>query len=275
MLKFLPVHCRLAHFAAPLGWPHCSMSASFRLLASTGLHRGDREYQQDQVLLLTHARVHGCVLGVIADGMGGRSGGRKASDQVMLTCSQLFERYDPASDDAKLLLQTMVHEAHTVIRLTALSAEQEPHSTMAAFIIQPNGACDWVHSGDSRIYHFHEGRLLHRTRDHSYVQALVDRGELTESQAHSHPQSNILVGCLGAASEPPATPHHIAQLHPGSTLLACSDGVWHYFNAEELATLLQALPPRDAAESLIRQARARAGGAGDNLSLAIVRIEAL
>ena len=251
------------------------MPPSFRLLASTGLHRGDREYQQDQVLLLTHARVHGCVLGVVADGMGGRSGGRKASDQVMLTCSQLFELYDPASDDAMQLLQTMVHEAHTVIRLTALSAEQEPHSTMAAFIIQPSGACHWVHSGDSRIYHFHDDHLLHRTRDHSYVQTLVDRGELTEVQAHSHPQSNILVGCLGAASVPPATPHHIAQLQPGHTLLACSDGVWHYFNADELALVLQALPPRAAAESLIRQARARAGGGGDNLSLAIVKIEAL
>ncbi|MBS7777969.1 protein phosphatase 2C domain-containing protein [Acidovorax sp. CCYZU-2555] len=251
------------------------MPPSFRLIASTGLHRGDREYQQDQVQLLKHARVHGCVLGVVADGMGGRSGGRKASDQVMLTCSQLFERYDPASDDAMELLRNMVHEAHTVIRLTALSAEQEPHSTMAAFIIQPSGACHWVHSGDSRIYHFHEDRLLHRTRDHSYVQALVDRGQLTERQAQSHPQSNILVGCLGAASAPPATPHHIAELQPGHTLLACSDGVWHYFDAEELATLLQALPPREAAELLIRQARLRAGGTGDNLSLAIVKIEAL
>ncbi len=251
------------------------MPPSFRLIASTGLHRGDREYQQDQVQLLKHARVHGCVLGVVADGMGGRSGGRKASDQVMLTCSQLFERYDPASDDAMELLKNMVHEAHTVIRLTALSAEQEPHSTMAAFIIQPSGACHWVHSGDSRIYHFHEDRLLHRTRDHSYVQALVDRGQLTERQAQSHPQSNILVGCLGAASAPPATPHHIAELQPGHTLLACSDGVWHYFDAEELATLLHALPPREAAELLIRQARLRAGGTGDNLSLAIVKIEAL
>lgn len=251
------------------------MPPSFRLIASTGLHRGDREYQQDQVQLLKHARVHGCVLGVVADGMGGRSGGRKASDQVMLTCSQLFERYDPASDDAMELLKNMVHEAHTVIRLTALSAEQEPHSTMAAFIIQPSGACHWVHSGDSRIYHFHEDRLLHRTRDHSYVQALVDRGQLTERQAQGHPQSNILVGCLGAASAPPATPHHIAELQPGHTLLACSDGVWHYFDAEELATLLHALPPREAAELLIRQARLRAGGTGDNLSLAIVKIEAL
>ncbi len=251
------------------------MHLPFRLLASTGIHRGDRAYQQDQVLLIQHARVHGCVLGVVADGMGGRSGGRKASDQVMLTCSQLFERYDPASDPAPQLLQNMVHEAHTVIRLTAISAEQEPHSTMAAFIVQPSGACDWVHSGDSRIYHFHDGKLQHRTRDHSYVQALVDRGELTEAQALDHPHANILVGCLGANSAPPATPHHVARLAPGSTLLACSDGLWHYFNHDELGMLLAALSPRDAAESLVRQARMRAAGRGDNLSLAILKIEAL
>lgn len=250
------------------------MPASFRLLAATGLHRGDRPYQQDQVLLIAHARIHGCVLGVIADGMGGLSGGRKASDQVMLTCHQLFERYDAAYDDPAVLLQTMVHEAHTVIRLTAIAAEQEPHSTLAAFIVQPSGECHWVHSGDSRIYHFQDAQLLHRTRDHSYVQALVNRGELTEAQAHNHPQSNVLVGCLGSSSAPPATAHHIAKLAPGSTLLACSDGLWHYFDADELAQLLQALPPREAAECLVQQARLRARGAGDNLSLAIIKIQA-
>ena len=70
----------------------CSMTKAFRLIASTGIHKGDREYQQDQVALISHERHNGCVLGVVADGMGGRSGGRKASDQVMMTARQLFER---------------------------------------------------------------------------------------------------------------------------------------------------------------------------------------
>lgn len=71
------------------------MTKAFRLIASTGIHKGDREYQQDQVSLISHSRHNGCVLGVVADGMGGRSGGRKASDQVMMTARQLFERYSP------------------------------------------------------------------------------------------------------------------------------------------------------------------------------------
>jgi len=251
------------------------MSKPFRLIASTGIHKGDREYQQDQVALLSHPRFNGCVLGVVADGMGGRSGGRKASDQVMMTARQLFDRYSPDSDDAAALLKNLVEEAHIVIRLTAISAEQEPHSTLAAFLINPRGDCHWVHAGDSRIYHFQGGRLVHRTLDHSYVQALVDRGEITEAEANVHPHSNILVGCLGAESDPPMAPHLINQLQPGDVIMACSDGVWHYFSPNELASVIEALSPREATEFLIDKARARARGGGDNLSLVIVKIEPL
>ena len=250
------------------------MSKSFRLTASTGIHKGDREYQQDQVALISHQRFNGCVLSVLADGMGGRSGGRKASDQVMMTARQLFERYSPDYDEAATLLAHVVQEAHIVIRLTAITSEEEPHSTIAAFLINPLGDCHWVHVGDSRIYHFHGGQMVHRTSDHSYVQALVDRGELTESEANTHPHSNILVGCLGTESEPPLGTHLIAQVQPGDVLMACSDGVWHYFSPEELAAVVEALTPREATEFLIEKARDRAHGGGDNLSIVIVKIEA-
>lgn len=251
------------------------MSKPYRLLAATGIHKGDRDYQQDQVAVLSHPRFNGCVLAVVADGMGGRSGGRKASDQVMMTARQLFERYSPNTDDATSMLKHLVEEAHIVIRLTAISSEQEPHSTVAAFLINPRGDCHWAHAGDSRIYHFHNGRLVHRTLDHSYVQALVDRGELTEAEAHNHPHSNILIGCLGAENDPPSSHHLIPQLQPGDTLLVCSDGVWHYFSPHELASVIEDLTPREASEFLIDKARQRARGGGDNLSLAVVKIEAL
>ena len=72
-----------------------STSPGYRLSAATGIHRGDRAYQQDQVEILPHHRVPGCALAVLADGMGGKSGGRKAADQVILTARQLFDRYVP------------------------------------------------------------------------------------------------------------------------------------------------------------------------------------
>ena len=107
------------------------------------------------------------------------------------------------------------------------------------------------------------------------MQALVDRGEITEAEANVHPHSNILVGCLGAESDPPATTHLIPQLQPGDVILACSDGVWHYFSPNELASVIEGLSPREATEFLIDKARSRARGGGDNLSLAIVKIEPL
>ena len=251
------------------------MSTGYRLTASTGIHKGDRDYQQDQITLLKHPRANGCILAIVADGMGGRSGGRKASDQVMMTARQLFERYDPQTDDATSTLQQMVQEAHLVIKLTAISAEEEPHSTLAAFLINPGGDCHWIHTGDSRIYHFQGNKLVHRSKDHSYVQALVDKGEITEQEALSHPQSNILIGCLGTEADPPTATHLITRLRPGDVLMACSDGLWHYFTPGELGAVLSSLSPREATEFLIEKARARARGAGDNLSLVVVKLEPL
>jgi PPM family protein phosphatase len=251
------------------------MTTGFRISASTGIHKGDREYQQDQVCVLTHARVNGCVLAVVADGMGGRSGGRKASDQVMLTSRQLFEQFSPELDDPHAFLKQIIDDAHMVIRLTAISAEQEPHSTVAAFLINPEGDSHWIHLGDSRIYHFRKDQLVKRTLDHSYVQTLVSAGELTEEQANVHPQSNILMHCLGTEEEPPAELYSSPYLQEGDCLMACSDGLWHYFTPQELGTVLDALTPREATEFLIGKARERARGSGDNLSIAVIKLDAL
>jgi len=250
-------------------------SLPYRLSAATALHRGDRAYQQDQVEIMAHNRIQGCVLAVLADGMGGKSGGRKASDQVLLTARQLFERFVPAKDDPAAALRQLVNEAHLMIKLTAITAEEEPHSTIAAFLLQPTLVCDYVHAGDSRVYHFRGTEMVSRTMDHSYVQRLIDEGKLTEEQANTHPQGNLLTGCLGTQAEPPTTLGHIDRVQPGDTMMCCSDGLWHYFTPRELGATVQALPPREAIEMLVGKARQRARGGGDNLSLAVVRIESI
>jgi serine/threonine protein phosphatase PrpC len=250
-------------------------TTGFRLSAATGIHRGDRAYQQDQVQILPHDRVSGCVLGVLADGMGGKSGGRKAADQVILTARQLFERYAPSREPAADLLRQLVLEAHLMIKLTAITSEEEPHSTVAAFLISPSRECHSVHAGDSRVYHFRGAEMMSRTVDHSYVQRLVSEGQITEEEANTHPQSNLLTGCLGTQQDPPVSIGHVERLEIGDSILACSDGLWHYFTPREIGAIVQALPPREAGEMLVSKARQRARGGGDNLSLALVRVEAL
>ena len=131
----------------------------------------------------------------------------------MLTSRQLFERYDPDTDDAAALLRQIVEESHLVIKLTAVSAEQEPHSTIAAFLINPGGDSHWVHAGDSRIYHFSSGRLSKRTLDHSYVQALIERGEITEEEAQT--ESDQAAEGMG---QPPADEEKPAEEDPAKAL---------------------------------------------------------
>ena len=247
----------------------------FRITASTGLHKGDRAYQQDQVEIIPHRRVAGCALGIVADGMGGKSGGRTAADQVIMTAKQVFERFSPSEDDAESMLRQLIVESHLMIKLTAITADEEPHSTLAAFLVLPDRSGYTVHAGDSRVYHFRGPELVRRTIDHSYVQRLIDEGKITEAQANTHPQSNLLTGCLGTQQDPPVSLQYIDQLQVGDTLLACSDGLWHYLSNKEIGAIVNALGPREAGEMLISKARQRARGAGDNLSLALVRFEPL
>ena len=247
----------------------------FRITASTGLHKGDRAYQQDQVEIVPHKRIPGCALGIVADGMGGKSGGRTAADQVIMTAKQVFDRFSPNDDDAESMLRQMVVESHLMIKLTAITADEEPHSTLAAFLVLPDRSGYTVHAGDSRVYHYRGPELVRRTIDHSYVQRLIDEGKITEAQANTHPQSNLLTGCLGTQQDPPVSLQRIDHLQVGDTLLACSDGLWHYLSNKEIGAIVNALGPREAGEMLISKARQRARGTGDNLSLALIRFEPL
>ena len=247
----------------------------YRITAATGLHKGDRAYQQDQVVILAHPQAPGCALALVADGMGGKSGGRTAADQVVMTAKQVFDRFAARGDDPTLMLQQLVVESHLMIKLTAITADEEPHSTVAAFLLMPDRSAYTVHAGDSRVYHFRGADLVRRTIDHSYVQRLIDEGKLTEAQANTHPQSNLLTGCLGTQQDPPVALSEIDRLEVGDSLMACSDGLWHYLSPKEMGAIVSALPPREASEMLISKARQRARGGGDNLSLALIRLEPL
>ncbi|QDX81261.1 serine/threonine protein phosphatase [Denitratisoma sp. DHT3] len=234
-------------------------------------HIGDREEQQDRVAILPHREYKGSLLAVLADGMGGLSGGALAAEQVIHSARNSYERFGPGGDPREMLVAA-INDAHQGIRLTALTSEQEPHSTACVLVMQP-GRMDWAHCGDSRIYHFRNGELISRTVDHSMVmRKMVLPGYLTEEQAEKHPNKNLLTACLGDEAMPEIDFGEAAPLTSGDCFLLCSDGIWACFTSEELGRVLHTLPPRQAAEALIDGARERAAGRGDNCALAIVRV---
>ncbi|HEY4541535.1 MAG TPA: protein phosphatase 2C domain-containing protein [Noviherbaspirillum sp.] len=246
----------------------------YKIEAGTGQHIGDRSEQQDRVALYTAPKAPGYVMAVLADGMGGLSGGAMAAEQVLRTAKQAFELFSPLTEKVPQLLESIARDAHTLIKLAAFSSEKNPHSTMVVLVLTPEREAFWAHVGDSRLYRFDGPNCVHRTRDHSYVDLLVRQGKLAAQDAPSHPMSNVLLSALGTQdSELEVTLGHHKELKAGDAFLLCSDGLWHYFNEAELGAALAMNAPRQASEMLLGKARERAtDGNGDNCSLAIVKL---
>ena len=244
---------------------------SFTAETCVAMHVGDRKEQQDRVALFGHPKRPGMLMAVLADGMGGHSGGAMAAEQVLIRARQNFEAYAPAQETPEDLLRSVIDEAHTVIKLTRFTSEQDPHSTAVVFMLQ-QGKAHWAHCGDSRLYHFRGAHTVSRSADHSLVGELQRKGRLDENQALNHPQRNVLLSCLGSDREPRIEYGCEASPVAGDCFLLCSDGLWAYFTDFELASTLQEFPPRAAAERLIAQVRQRAGGSGDNISLAVIKL---
>jgi len=247
---------------------------AFSIETCTAQHIGDRSEQQDRVGLFAHPTQKGTLLAVLADGMGGHTGGALAAEQVIHSARTNFQSGSLLAHEVQATLAGGINDAHDGIKLAALSSESDPHSTASLLILQP-GRADWAYCGDSRIYHFRDGVKVSRTFDHSHVMNLVKMGYLTEAQAETHPQKNLLISCLGDNDAPKIDFGESSPLVGGDCFLLCSDGLWAYFPDEALGRILKEYPVRQAAEILINTARERAQGRGDNCSLAIVRLKEL
>jgi len=246
--------------------------SSFRVNACVATHIGDRHDQQDRVAIITSPRNPGAMLAIVADGMGGRTGGRQAADQVVSTAENLFGDMSEHDSTFRDMLLHLAAEAHTVIRLSAISSEKEPHSTLCALVIKKQYAI-WAHAGDSRLYFFRDGQLVHRTEDHTYAQQLREEGRHEDAEVATQRYKNILVSALGINKKPKVEIGEEQELGVGDVFMLASDGLWAYFEDAELGSTLTSLSPREASEQLISLARERAEGRGDNLSLAIVKLE--
>ena len=239
--------------------------------ACVATHIGDRAEQQDRVALYTHPTRPGIMLAILADGMGGHSGGAMAAEQVLIKAEQNLAEFSPQYESPESLLDSVINEAHIVIKLTRFTSEQDPHSTAVAFLLQP-GQINWAHCGDSRLYRFRDGIPLLRSPDHSLVGELLRKGRITEAGSLVHPQRNVLLSCLGGERDPWIEYGKLSSPVAGDHFLLCSDGLWSYFPDEELGEIINTYSAREAARILVDLARKRAAGYGDNISLVIIKM---
>ena len=206
-------------------------------------------------------------LWVVADGMGGHERGDYASQRIV---ASLNEMAPPMSGIASLIeVKSRLTAVNRELRdaATAAGAGATIGSTVVAVLIfDQSFCCLWA--GDSRSYLMRDGQLRQISRDHNFVQSLVERGELSAHAAAFHPMLNVITNAVGAADEL-ILEETRDRLHPNDVLLLCSDGLNRMVTDEEIGAVLNDSAVEEAADRLIKHALSR--GAEDNVTVIVIR----
>ena len=204
---------------------------------------------------------------VVADGLGGHGGGARASAAAAETvCREWRGEADPKA------LKGLVQKGHM-----AVTAIQTPRcamkSTVAALELAGNQAA-WAHVGDSRLYHFTDGKLVFQTLDHSASQIAVFMGEITVDQIRFHEDRNRVLRALGQ-SDALTVEVGSETLCPGRhAFLLCTDGFWEYvLEGEMAADLSAAIDPLDWLARMRSRLAARVPADNDNNTAAAAWID--
>ena len=208
------------------------------------------------------------MLFAVADGMGGHNAGEVASS-IAVEIMQKRAEAASSADSARDILRKGVAEANSVIYSTAAADEKLSNmgTTLTAVIADEKSLCI-VNVGDSRAYLYSDGELKQITRDHSYVQELINEGLLTKQEADVHPDKNYITRSLGIDSEVEED-LYAPSWKQGDKLLLCTDGLTNNVPDEELLRVLSSFStPEFAAETLIKLANAHGGG--DNITVIAV-----
>jgi serine/threonine protein phosphatase PrpC len=226
---------------------------------------GGRAEQQDRAEVFSADGAH---LAVIADGMGGHESGAAAAQAVIDIARESFVASNPA--EPRDFLEEICFAAHEAIR--TLPNSEGPSAGSTCVLFYANGPeAYWIHVGDTRLYHFENGRLLGRTHDHSLVQFMLDQNEIQEEEAVEHPLKNQIYMRLGGDNQPEPS-FDCRALEDRATFLLCTDGFWETVEPEEAAAMLaHADSLEDAVQALVDRANERGGSDADNISVIVAR----
>ena len=241
-----------------------------------------KKINQDAILVETAETQKGDVLfAIVCDGMGGLASGEKASEEVIAIFEEWFEQELPEILSRKVEGVLMEYIKHSISKTVDIAdakvskigtdIDAECGTTAAILLIIEN---KWLvmNIGDSRIYRIHHDEINQVTKDHSYVQREIDKGQMTEEEAEKSPMRSVLLQCIGAGDM--VVPDWFSgTVSSGDSFLLCSDGFRHKLKKEEMKKRLSVLDTEDLiTEELLRciddikEAKER-----DNITVAFIR----
>ena len=229
-----------------------------------------RKSKQEDSFLITEQR-HGMQLIFVADGVGGHGHGDFASRTVVDYFNDAFNAIDVDTDPIAFLNETVIRAARKVVDK---SVEDPSYTncgtTISGFLVV--GDCYYtINIGDSRVYLWSEDLLCRETHDHSVVQRLLDRGEITEEEAFHHPQRNMMTSAIGQdLSLMQVDVGRKKQFKHGDILLAFSDGVHDALTDNQIFSMISRYKETPDLAGRLTEAAYNAGGK-DNITAVVYR----
>jgi|GEM_PF-366684 len=274
----LPTAVECANCRSPLLVPDAESRLRVRVSARSSIGRV-RENNEDSVALWA---LNGVVIGLVADGMGGAVGGEEASRLVVEAVQAHFLGEARGSADLRTLdirvvaerLRVAIQAANlAVIERVQLNPALKGMGTTATLVFVRGKQALIAHVGDSRAYLLDSQQqwIGQITSDHSFVEALVGAGHITEEQARHHPMKNVLYRALGQMPDIPVDLYE-RSLKAGDRIVICSDGVTRHVTSQDMARLvLVEDDPAAVTQRIIDLGNERGGE--DNLTVIVLMIE--
>lgn len=208
---------------------------------------------------------------IVADGMGGHAGGDVASAIVVNRMREADVEY-PSVDDAEFSLASSLVAANQLLGETVYDhPELTGMGTTASALAFVDDRIALAHIGDSRVYRYRDGELAQITKDHTFVQRLVDSGRITPEEALVHPRRSVLMRVLGDVDGSPEIDTEIFEAVPGDRWLLCSDGLSSYVDERDIVGVLErSLDPQSAADALVKITLDH--GAPDNVTVVVIDV---
>lgn len=208
---------------------------------------------------------------VVCDGMGGANGGNVASETAVKVISdKLTSGYHIGMNDnsVKNLIVSAIEAANmTLFSMARNNEELSGMGTTVVLAVRNSDTLYLSNVGDSRIYIVSDSGITQVTTDHSVVQIMLDRGEISPEEAKDHPKKNVITRALGVDPDV-RIDYSQEQLNENDIVLLCTDGLTNYVDDETILEICRTEDKYKIADKLVELANENGGG--DNITVVTV-----
>lgn len=211
---------------------------------------------------------------VVCDGVGGSDKGEVASGTVCRSFARSLENFDFSKEFTEADFDRVLAQAYADLEVVATDENRDMATTLTFVAFHAKG-CFIAHIGDSRVYYVRKDKgIVYRTEDHSLVNALVKNGCITEEEALTHPDRNVITRAMGVKQGDKdyakATLHNVSNVQPGDYVFLCSDGVLKNVTDQSIIDILSSVASDEEKRAIFAEMSA---SSDDNNTAIFVQVD--